>query len=447
MSHTKITIIGSGLVGSLLSIYLAKRGFKIQVYERRQDARKTNIYAGRSINLALSDRGWRALEKTGISKEVLKIAIPMFGRQLHAVNGEQTFQNYGKKEQAIFSVSRGTLNMKLLDLADAYDNVDLFFEHRVTNVDINNASCTVEHNDSKFEVKSDLVICTDGAYSVGRLGYQLGIDKFNYEQFFIDCGYKELTIPAAANGNFLIEKQALHIWPRGKYMMIALPNLDGSFTCTLFFPFTGDPSFDSLQTREQVSAFFNNQFADAVKLMPNLVDEYLANPTSSLVTVKCFPWVINNSVALMGDAAHAIVPFFGQGMNCGFEDVRIFDELIEKHQTDWPKILAEYQQLRKPDADAIAQLALNNFIEMRDLVANPKFQLQKKIEALVYQNYPDKWIPAYSLVTFSADVRYSEALRKGQEQQRIMDEFMADENNIANYEKPDYFKKIIDKIL
>lgn len=417
----KVTIIGAGLVGSLAAIYLAKRGYEINVYERRQDARKTDIYAGRSINLALSDRGWLALEKTGISNEIKKIAIPMYGRQLHYVNGTQAFYNYGKESEAIYSVSRGALNMRLLSLADEFSNVTLHFEHKCKSVDLAAGTALIEHEGNDTLAHADLLLCTDGAYSTGRMGMQLGIEQFNYQQFYIDCGYKELTIPAGVNNSYLIAKEALHIWPRGKYMMIALPNLDGSFTCTLFFPFEGAPSFGSLQTREQVSEFFNVEFADAVALMPELVDEYMRNNTSPLVTVKCSPWIAGNKLALMGDAAHAIVPFFGQGMNCGFEDVRVFDALIDKHNENFAEVLKEYQTLRKPDGDAIADLAINNFVEMRDLVASPKFQLQKKIEANINLKHPEQWVPAYSLVTFSPQVRYSEALQRGQNQQRVMD--------------------------
>ncbi|MES2850263.1 MAG: FAD-dependent monooxygenase, partial [Bacteroidota bacterium] len=270
----------------------------------------------------------------------------------------------------------------------------------------------------------DLLFGSDGAYSAARLTHQLQHDKFQYQQYYIDFGYKELNIPAGSNGEFLMGKNALHIWPRGNYMLIALPNIDGSFTCTLFFPFDGEPSFKSLDTKEKVETFFQSTFADAYKLMPTLSEDFFHNPTSSLVTVKCFPWVREDKFALIGDAAHAIVPFFGQGMNCGFEDCRILNGLIDKHSDNWNLILDEYQTLRKPDADAIAELALNNFVEMRDKVGDPKFLLQKKIEAAFSKKYPGKWTPAYSQVTFSPQIRYSDALKNSIKQEAIMQDVM-----------------------
>ena len=250
-------------------------------------------------------------------------------------------------------------------------------------------------------------------------------DSFQYQQYYIDFGYKELTIPPGENGGFRMEKNALHIWPRGNYMLIALPNTDGSFTCTLFFPFEGSPSFQSLDTPEKARDFFNSTFPDASEMMPTLEQDFAHNATSSLVTVKCFPWVREDRFALIGDAAHAIVPFFGQGMNCGFEDCAVLNGLMEKFEDNWDRIMPEYQRLRKPDGDAIADLALNNFVEMRDKVADPKFLLQKKIEARFSAKYPDKWIPAYAQVTFSPHIRYSEALRNGNRQERIMQDVMS----------------------
>jgi len=421
----EITLIGAGLVGSLLSIYLAKKGHQVNVFERRSDMRKASNYAGRSINLALSDRGWKALTEIGIADDIKEIAIPMYGRSMHAIDGSAAYQPYGKEGQAIYSVSRAGINCTLMDLAETHDNVKLHFEMKCNGVDIKNGKAQFEDaKGEKHNIAADLIFGSDGAFSAARLTQQTNIDRFDYHQFYIDCGYKELTIPAGPNGTFLIEKNALHIWPRGKYMMIALPNKDGSFTCTLFFPFEGEKSFAALKTREAVKTFFEAEFMDAVPLMPALLDDFFNNPTSSLVTVKCFPWTVDNKLALIGDAAHAIVPFFGQGMNCGFEDCSVLNGLLEKYENDWPTILKEYQNLRKPDADAIADLAIGNFIEMRDLVADPKFLLRKKIEARFNEKYPEKWIPAYSIVTFSPHIRYSEALSKGQFQDKIMDEVM-----------------------
>ncbi|MEO6668130.1 MAG: NAD(P)/FAD-dependent oxidoreductase [Ferruginibacter sp.] len=440
-----ITIIGAGLVGSLLSIYLAKRGYKVCIYERRHDMRKATMIAGRSINLALSDRGIKALEEVGIMDEIRKIAIPMHGRQMHIADGSTPYQPYGKEGQFINSVSRGELNCKLMDLAEQ-NGVDIFFNERCDSIDWKNNEIYFSNDESSSSIKSDLIFGSDGAYSAARLTHQLQHDRFQYEQYYINFGYKELNIPAGNDGNFLLEKNALHIWPRGNYMMIALPNTDGSFTCTLFFPFEGEPSFKTLDTTEKVQAFFDETFGDVSKLMPTLQEDFFSNPTSSLVTVKCFPWIRDDKFALIGDAAHAIVPFFGQGMNCGFEDCSVLNSLIDKHNENWEKILNEFQQLRKPDADAIADLAINNFVEMRDKVGDPKFLLQKKIEANVSKKYPGKWIPAYAQVTFSPHIRYSEALKNGIMQEKIMQDVMSLPGIEDNWQHEEIEKMILKKI-
>jgi kynurenine 3-monooxygenase len=422
----KVTIVGAGLVGSLLSIYLAKRGYQVNVFERRPDMRKADISAGKSINLALSDRGWRGLEGVGIDEEIRKIAIPMYGRFIHHRDGSTAYQPYGKKDQAIYSVSRAGINMKLMDLAEQQSNVKIHFDERCTQIDRNTNAVSFENNESKKEtrVAGDLVFGSDGAFSASRLSMQLSTDRFEYRQHYIEAGYKELNIPHGPDGSFLIEKNALHIWPRGNFMMIALPNFDGSFTCTLFLPFEGEKSFQAIHNREDVKEFFETEFPDAMALMPTLAIDYFDNPTSSLVTVKCWPWTFDDKIALIGDAAHAIVPFFGQGMNCGFEDCVVLDKLINKHQENWSQIFAEYQELRKPDADAIADLAIGNFVEMRDKTADPRFLLQKKIEARFNGKYPEKWIPLYSMVTYTPDIRYSDAMREGLKQEAIMQQIM-----------------------
>ena len=418
-----IVIVGAGLVGSLLSIYLSKRGYKVSLYERRGDMRKEKMSAGRSINLALSDRGLLALDKVGLAEEIRKISIPMHGRQIHHQDGSTAFQPYGKEGQFINSVSRATLNMKLMDLAEQH-GVNISFGHKCNAIDWKTNTISFEHNEKIFTRKFDLLFGSDGAFSAARLQHQLQHDRFDYQQSYINCGYKELTILPTSSGDFAMEVNALHIWPRKDYMLIALPNLDRTFTCTLFFPFEGEQSFSDLDQEEKVKRFFETTFPDAVPLMPGYLHDFFNNPTSSLVTVKCFPWIREDRFALIGDAAHAIVPFFGQGMNCGFEDCRILDELIGKHDNDWAGILDEYQQLRKPDADAIADMAVNNFTEMREKTADPRFLLQKKIEARLHEKYPDKWIPAYSQVTFSPHIRYSEALQRGQMQESVMQEVM-----------------------
>jgi kynurenine 3-monooxygenase len=420
-----ICIAGAGLVGSLLSIYLAKRGHRVTIYERRPDMRRTRLAAGRSINLALSDRGWRGLEGVGVADDIRSIAIPMYGRYIHHRDGSHAYQPYGKEGQAIYSVSRAEINMKLMDLAEKEAGVNIKFNHRCLNVQRGSVKADFEDESGKqVSINPDLLFGADGAFSSVRLSMQLQSDRFEYLQHYIDCGYKELIIPPGEGGRFLLEKIALHIWPRGSFMMIALPNPDGNFTCTLFLPFEGEKSFAALRTPAAVNAFFKAEFPDAVPLMPTLEEDFFRNPISSLVTVKCHPWTFDKRIALIGDAAHAIVPFYGQGMNAGFEDCVVFDQLVEKHRENWEAIFEEYQMLRKPDGDAIADLAIGNFIEMRDRTADPRFLLQKKIEARFSEKHPGKWIPLYSMVTYSPHIRYSQALAAGEKQQAIMDQIM-----------------------
>ncbi|HEY9363774.1 MAG TPA: NAD(P)/FAD-dependent oxidoreductase [Chitinophagaceae bacterium] len=423
MQQKNITIIGAGLVGSLLSIYLSRRGHKVRVYERRSDMRNEAVEAGRSINLALSDRGINALKKVGIADDVLSISIPMPGRLIHNVDGSTVFQPYGKKNQAINSVSRSELNKKLMTIAEQ-NGVEIFFNQKCSSIDWAKNEIVFEHNLQPHPFHFQILFGADGAFSATRLQHMLHHEKFDYQQYYIDCGYKELSIPPGTKGDFLLEKNALHIWPRKEYMLIALPNNDGSFTGTLFFPFEGELSFKNLDTAEKVSVFFNETFSDTVSLIPDLTRQFFNNPVSSLVTVKCFPWVREDKFALIGDAAHALVPFFGQGMNCGFEDCLILDGLMATHGDNWHQVLNRYQRLRKPDADAIADMAVNNFFEMREKTADPVFLLQKKIEASLHEKFPGDWIPAYSQVTFSPQIRYSEAMKQGQKQEAIMQEFM-----------------------
>lgn len=451
MNHKKnIAIVGAGLVGSLLSIYLAKRGDKVSVFERRPDMRKGKVEAGRSINLALSTRGIRALEEVGLAEEIQKAAIPMRGRMMHDVKGKLSFQPYGKEGQFINSISRGELNVVLMNEAEKR-GVQIFFNHRCMQISLETTeltfnSSTQQHinNPSSQHIHTqafDLILGADGAFSAVRLAMQL-TDRFDFSQHYIEHGYKELHIPA--DRGKLLDKNALHIWPRESFMMIALPNPDGSFTCTLFFPFEGHPSFSALKTEKDVRSFFEQVFPDTLNLIPDLESDFKSNPTSSLVTIKCFPW-LKNKTLLIGDAAHGIVPFYGQGMNAGFEDCRILNMLLDDLHDDWEKVLPEFQKLRKPDTDAIAQLAFDNFVEMRDLVADDDFLLRKKIEAKLHALYPDRWIPQYSMVTFYDNIRYSEAYRIGQQQKKIMDEVMNRENISEKWEELD-FGGIINKL-
>ena len=436
-----ISIVGGGLVGSLLSIYLAKRGYKVTVYERRPDMRKVDIPAGRSINLALSDRGWRALEGVGIADDIRAIGIPMKGRMIHQ-DGDLTLQPYGKEGQAIYAVSRGILNTTLLDLAER-NGAQLVFDERCTGLDLEANAMHFENASGKQSThRADLIFGADGAFSAARMQLQIN-ERYDYSQTYQQHGYKELMFVAGPDGKHQIEKNALHIWPRGGYMLIALPNLDGTFTVTLFFPYEGNPSFDMLKTPSEVTTFFKDVFPDAVPLLPTLEEDFFTNPTGSLVTVKCFPWSFNNRLVLIGDAAHAIVPFYGQGMNCGFEDCTVLHALLEQHGDDWDKVIPDYENLRKPAADGIADLAVSNFIEMRDLVGQPEFLLRKKIEGWFFERHPDKWIPLYSMVTFS-HIPYHEAKSRGERQERIMDEVMKLPGIEANWDSPEVERKILE---
>ena len=422
----KITILGAGLVGSLAGILLQKRGYTVTILERRPDMRKASISAGKSINLAMSLRGWAALEMAGLRKEIEEIAIPMYGRQIHNIDGTSPFQAYGKNNEAIYSVSRGDLNKKLMSLAEQC-GVRILFNQRVDEVELQSNKLSImdlESNTPSAFGDHDIVIAADGAFSALRNAY-VKTDRFNYSQYYIEHGYKELFIPAGENNSFLIEEKALHIWPRKNFMLIALPNFDGSFTCTLFFPFEGNPSFASIKTREEAESFFNEQFPDAVKLMPTLIDDYFKNPTSSLVTVKCFPWIYEDKSMLIGDAAHAIVPFYGQGMNAGFEDCRILMETIDNStDKECGNIFKTYQEARKKNGDAVADLALQNFIEMRDLVADPEFLTRKKIEKQLGLLYPAEFNSVYEMVSFS-HASYHVAISCQKAQDRLLGKIMA----------------------
>lgn len=445
MEKKHIQIAGAGLVGSLLSLVLAKKGHKVDIYESRTDTRKESAYSGRSINLALSDRGWKALDIVGVRKDIEKHAIPMYKRVMHAVDGDLTEQYYGVDNQAIYSVSRGGLNNAMVTLAEQDDNVNVFFDHKCLGVDLKNTVLKTQDTTTGElkETPSDLIFGADGAFSKVRLSMQRS-ERFNYQQEYIDHGYKELEIPANADGSHKLEKNALHIWPRGEFMLIALPNMDGSFTCTLFLPYEGEESFNNLTTDASVLAFFKKYFPDTLELIPNLVEIYNGNPTSSLCIIRCYPWVKNNT-ALIGDASHAIVPFYGQGMNSGFEDCTILNQIIEsiEDKNDWDTILDQYQKERKPNGDAIADLAMFNFVEMRDKTADPEFLLRKKIEKRLLVNHPDKWTPLYSMVTFS-HTPYAEANNIGKTQAEIMDKVMAE---IPNIEERWDSQEVEDKIL
>src|SRR6187401_1468717 len=419
-SHVIIT--GAGLCGTLLALRLAHRGHKITLLEKRGDLRHEPVAAGRSINLALSDRGLAALDLVGLRQQALDISIPMLGRMIHPKGGDTTMlQPYsGRPHEYIQSISRPGLNGILLDEASKHPAIDIRFHHHVQHADIQHARVSgLDVSTGKsFEIQGDVLIGTDGAGSDVRQGYmQVGSNiRFNYSQAWLDHGYKELEIPAGKNNSWQIEKNALHIWPRQSFMVIALPNLDGSFTVTLFLAFNGKPGFNQLISQEDISDFFKTQFPDLVKLMPNLVSDFLYHPTGALGTVKCSPWFTSRSL-LMGDAAHAIVPFYGQGMNCAMEDVRILDHYLDVHHEDWHGAFSDYQENRKKDTDAIADLAVENYYEMRDHVDNSNFIAKRKIEMLLEKKYPE-YASKYNLVTFCEDVPYSVASELGHQRDR-----------------------------
>jgi kynurenine 3-monooxygenase len=404
----RIAIVGAGLSGALLACLLGEAGHQVEVFEHRSDPRKKGFVGGRSINLALSARGIHGLKRAGLAEAVLADAIPMPGRQIHSPSGRVTFQPYSKNAgDAINSVSRGGLNLALLAGADRYDNVRYRFEHRCVEVDLDRPSVTVLKGAGgrPVEYDADLVIGCDGAFSAVRAAMQR-LDRFDYSQSYLDHGYKELTIPPTSSGDFAMPPGGLHIWPRGGYMMIALPNTDRSFTCTCFWPFAG---FEALRNEDEIRAFFTAHFPDAVPLMPTLVEDFLANPTSSLVTVRCAPWFHRDAVVLVGDAAHAVVPFYGQGINAGFEDCVLLADCLADQ--DREAALRRYYEGRKVNADAIADLAIANFLEMRDHVASVRFRMKKRTQRILHRLLPRWYTPLYNQISFTL-VPYAEARRR-----------------------------------
>lgn len=427
------TIVGAGLVGSLWAIYLNKAGYQVQIFERRADMRKQKMSAGKSINLATSYRGWKALDAVGIGDEIRKIAIPMYGRTLHQENGSMAYQPYGINDQAIFSVSRGEINARLMDLAEEKSVIK--FNHECLDADTLNGLCTFRNNETGelIKVKSDVVFATDGAFSAVRYNSMQKLDRFNYSQHYIEDGYRELLLPAAPDGSFRLEKNSLHIWPRGRFMLIALPNFDGSFTCTLFMPFDGHKHcFNALTSKDKVDAFFKEVFTDFYEMMPDVADSWEKHPLSSLAIIRCFPWY-NGKTVLMGDAAHATVPFFGQGMNCGFEDCSVMWELMQQHNENWPEVFKSYQLKRKPNGDAVQDLSLQNYLVMRDKVADPAFQLEQKIERRIAELYPSQYFPLYSMVSFT-DIEYQVAFKKGNAQHDQIKKIISD--NLITHQTP-----------
>ncbi len=449
MSDKKVTIIGAGLAGSLLAINLAKRGFAVDVYEARGDMRKETVAAGRSINLALSDRGIAALREVGMDDYMLAEAVPMHGRMIHSPTGETKLLPYsGRQGEYINSISRGGLNIALINEAEKHTGVTFHFNRRCTGCEVSPLRLRFEPADhsqrDEIEIaESGSIFATDGAGSAVRQALEKQIDGFLSQTVFLEHGYKELHIPPGRGGSFLLEKNALHIWPRHQFMMIALPNFDGSFTCTLFLARHGERSFGSLADEQKVKEFFSAEFPDALELMPTLSEDFFANPVGLLGTLKCSPWNIGGEVLLLGDAAHAVVPFYGQGMNCAFEDVRVLAELIDRQPDaiDWAAIFGEFAELRKPNADAIADMAEDNFYEMRDRVADPVFQRKRELETKLEQAFPD-YFSKYSMVTFREDLPYAEAKRRGEAQDAFLMAVCSDVNSAADIDIENVMEQI-----
>ena len=422
MPATKFVLIGSGLAGGLLAAYLGRRGYEIDLYESRADPREGNLVGGRSINLALSTRGIHALEQLGIADEVLRHAIPMRGRMIHEKSGGLHFAPYDvDPNKYINSIGRAALNTTVIEAAQRYPNVRVHFNHKCTDVDLDSATANLLNSSTSQQLNAsgDAIVGVDGAFSAVRQSMQLKIDNFQYDESYLAHGYKELTIPPAADGGWQMKKEALHIWPRKSFMMIALPNPDGSFTCTLFWEFEGPRSFATTKTDDEVCNFFQQEFPDAVPLMPALLEDFRQNPTGSLVTIRCAPWFHKDKVALVGDAAHAVVPFYGQGMNAAFEDCVVLDECLAKFPDNRERAFAKYFSRRKENADALADLAVENFIEMRDKTASRAFRAKKKLDHLLEALLPGVYLPLYAMVTFTR-MPYAEAARRARLQDRIV---------------------------
>ena len=416
----KFVLVGSGLAGGLLAAYLGRRGYDVDLYERRTDPREGNIVGGRSINLAISTRGIHALEQIGIADEALRYAIPMRGRMIHDKSGTLHFAAYDvDPRKCINSIGRASLNAAVIEAAQRYPNVRVHFNHRCTDVDLAEAECHLETETGKLTARGDAVIGVDGAFSAVRASMQRNINNFQYDENYLAHGYKELTIPPAPDGSWRIEKNALHIWPRKSFMMIALPNPDGSFTCTLFWEFEGSRSFATTKTDDDVRRFFSEEFPDAVPLMPTLLEDFKDNPTGSLVTIRCAPWYYSDRVCLLGDAAHAVVPFYGQGMNAAFEDCVVLDECLDKFPDNRERAFARYFESRKKNGDALADLAIGNFIEMRDKTASRTFRAKKKLDHLLEAALPGMYLPLYTMVTFTR-IPYAQAARRARLQDRIL---------------------------
>lgn len=441
-----IILLGAGLSSGLMASYLGRRGFKVQVYERRPDPRSTDLYVGKSINLAISVRGLHAMQDVGLEEAVRAMRIPMRGRMIHDREGKTDFQFYSNDGQkAINSISRGDLNILLVNTADAFDNVTFHFEQRCIGMDLETGEAIVQHERTGVQtrVKGQTVIACDGAFS-GARGSLLRAPRFDFSQSYHSAAYKELSFRPTADGKWCLDENALHIWPRGSYMLIALPNLDCSFTVTLFYPAKGPQSFETLQTPEAVDAFFHKEFPDAYALMPHLSEEFFSNPTGELVTVKCDPWHFEGKCALVGDAAHAVVPFYGQGMNAAFEDCTVLNQCITLGD-DWADAFASYSAQRVANGHAIADMAVDNYIEMRDRVGDPAWRYRKQIEHTLEKTFPGRYVSRYEMVSFTR-TPYAEALRRGQLNEEILLALAAEAPTLAELDFVHAEQLIVEKL-
>lgn len=423
MNKAKINILGAGLCGSLLSIMLARQGFPVTIRELRPDPRKARQVAGRSINLALSARGMRGLRHAGIFDKVEPLLMPMRGRMIHELDGSKELLPYGQREhEVIYSVSRAELNRILIDAAETHYGVEILFEHAVSAYDPDRAEVRMESPDGSYTLAARALIAADGAGSVIRRAYDAG-GPIRPTQSLLPHGYKELTIPPRVDGGFEMESDALHIWPRGEFMLIALPNPGGDFTLTLFMPNEGEHGFSALDSREKVGAFFGKYFEDVVPLIPDLTERFMANPVGVLGTVRCAHWHDRDKVLLIGDAAHAVVPFHGQGMNLAFEDCVLLEQIVAGDGSGWSDIFARYEAGQIANANAIADMALENYVEMRDTVLDPKFALRKRLSFELERRIPNRFIPRYSMVMFHDEIPYAVAQERGRVQQALLEEF------------------------
>ncbi len=425
---SKVVISGAGLVGSIWALALIQKGHDVELFEKRPDMRKDTLDGGRSINLVATSRALHAFKKIGVLEEIKKIVVPVTGRMMHSIEGDLTYQPYGRDEsECNYSVSRALLNITLLNQAEKA-GVKIYFEKELKAIDADDKTALFSED---TKVTYDLFFGADGAGSPTRKALLKLIPDATESVSFIDSDYKELLMPAGKDGEYPIEKKALHIWPRGDHMLMALPNLNGSFTMTAYLPKKGERSFQKLKSKEDVSSFFEKYYKSSVAHMPKFADEFMENPQGVLGTVRVSHWAYKDQIALIGDAAHAIVPFFGQGMNCGMEDCTVLLSLMDKYNDDWSKIFKEYDQIQRPNGNAIADMALENFVEMKDKVGDEKFLLKKAIEHKIENAFPEKYRSRYGMVTYTL-IPYSIAQKAGIIQQEILDELSSDEGSIDN---------------